>query len=55
MILSILCFSDWHRKYGEELYDHSIDAEENMNLFDRNEYYDIKIQLKNFLRSKIDN
>lgn len=47
--------SDWHRFYGEELYDHSIDPDEYMNLYDRREFAALKSQLKHLLRSKVDN
>lgn len=46
---------DWNRFYGEELYDHSIDPDEYMNLYDRYEFVAIKLQLKHILRSKLDN
>lgn len=44
---------DWHRFYGEELYDHSIDPNELINLHDRNEYQDLKLKLKKVLRDRI--
>ena len=47
--------SDWNRFYGEELYDHSIDPDEYINLYDRYEFAAIKLQLKHLLRTKLDN
>ncbi|XP_031631484.1 iduronate 2-sulfatase isoform X2 [Contarinia nasturtii] len=46
---------NWHKYYGEELYDHSIDPEENLNLVNRHEFDAIKLQLKHLLRSKLEN
>lgn len=48
-------FSDWHKRYGEELYDHSIDPDENLNLAHRYELAAIKLQLYRILRKKLDN
>lgn len=47
--------SDWHKRYGEELYDHSIDPDENMNLANRHEFAALKLQLYRILRNKLDN
>lgn len=46
---------DWNRYYGEELYDHTIDPDEYINLYDRHEFAAIKLQLKHLLRTKLDN
>lgn len=46
---------DWHKRYGEEMYDHSIDPDENMNLANRNEFNTLKLQLYHILRNKLDN
>lgn len=46
---------DWNRFYGEELYDHTIDPDEYINLYDRHEFAAIKLQLKHLLRTKLDN
>lgn len=46
---------DWNRFYGEELYDHTTDPDEYINLYDRQEFAAIKLQLKNLLRTKLDN
>lgn len=49
---SISYFSDWQKMYGEELYDHSIDRDENMNLAYRQGFEDIKNKLKQQLMKK---
>jgi iduronate 2-sulfatase len=43
---------NWHQMYGEELYDHSIDSDEYMNLADRQSIDSLKVALKRILRSK---
>lgn len=49
----ILNFSiDWQKIYGEELYDHSIDGDENMNLAHRQGFEDIKNKLRQQLMKK---
>lgn len=44
--------SVWQNVYGEELYDHSTDAEENTNLAKHENYQEIKKHLKNMLEQK---
>ncbi|XP_058054448.1 iduronate 2-sulfatase [Anopheles bellator] len=43
---------DWSTVHGEELYDHQIDANENLNLADRPQLDQIKNYLKRTLRAK---
>ncbi|XP_052899267.1 iduronate 2-sulfatase [Anopheles moucheti] len=43
---------DWSTIYGEELYDHSIDPQENMNLSDRTPLMTIKDSLRMKLKEK---
>lgn len=45
-------FIDWRKIYGEELYDHSIDGDENINLAHHFGFEDIKIELRNRLMGK---
>lgn len=53
MIELIYCrFTDWRKIYGEELYDHSFDGEENINLANRYGFEDIKNELRNRLMQK---
>lgn len=54
MIISYFSL-DWNRFYGEELYDHAMDPDEYINLYDRHEFAAIKLQLKHLLRTKLDN
>uniref|UniRef100_A0A182JRP6 Sulfatase N-terminal domain-containing protein n=1 Tax=Anopheles christyi TaxID=43041 RepID=A0A182JRP6_9DIPT len=43
---------DWSKIYGEELYDHSIDPQENMNLIDREPLAAVKDALRMKLKEK---
>lgn len=43
-------FADWNRIFGEELYDHRFDADENINLVNRKELNTIRTTLKKQLR-----
>ncbi|XP_039443397.1 iduronate 2-sulfatase [Culex pipiens pallens] len=43
---------DWSQLYGEELYDHSIDPKENLNLLDRPQLGEVKSWLKLRLQQK---
>ena len=46
-------FTDWERIFGEELYDHSFDPEENINLINRSsELNQIRDQLKRQMMKK---
>lgn len=45
-------FIDWRKIHGEELYDHSIDGDENINLAHRYGFEDVKNELKNRLMLK---
>lgn len=45
--------SDWRKSYGEELYDHSIDPQETMNLAGRTELATIKLNLKKLLKQTV--
>lgn len=40
-----ISISDWRKIYGEELYDHRFDGEENINLADRYGFEEIKKRL----------
>ncbi|GAB0089992.1 iduronate 2-sulfatase [Sergentomyia squamirostris] len=43
---------DWNMVYGEELYDHSIDSEENINLATRSQFDKIKMIFMDILKAK---
>lgn len=47
-----LSFADWSIVYGEEMYDHLIDEQENLNLADRPQLQLIKDSLKAILQAK---
>lgn len=47
-----LFFADWRKLYGEELYDHNLDGDENINLAHRAGFEDIKNELRNRLMRK---
>lgn len=51
MLIKLL-FLDWQKIFGEELYDHSIDKDENINLAHRQGFEDIKNKLKEQLMKK---
>lgn len=42
-------FSDWRKIFGEELYDHSSDDSENINLANQLDFDSIKVELRNRL------
>lgn len=51
VILSYLShIVDFNTVYGEELYDHSFDPDENMNLALRRQFKDFKAELLKLLR-----
>ncbi|XP_055701276.1 iduronate 2-sulfatase [Phlebotomus papatasi] len=43
---------NWDKIFGEELYDHSLDPEENINLASRTQLNDIKMYLRSILKEK---
>ncbi|XP_045459422.1 iduronate 2-sulfatase [Melitaea cinxia] len=45
---------DWNKLYGIELYDHDLDEEESINVYDKHKYKNVKIQLSHLLRSHVD-
>jgi len=46
-------FTDWEKIFGEELYDHSFDPDENINLINRSpELNQIRDQLKKQMMKK---
>lgn len=45
---------DWNKLYGIELYDHGLDEEESINVYDKHKYKNVKIQLSHLLRSHVD-
>lgn len=44
--------ADWRKIYGEELYDHGFDGDENINLAHRYGFEEIKSELQNRLMLK---
>lgn len=51
-ILSVLNISDWKRLYGEELYDHTFDSGENLNLVNRPEMKGIRRSLRRLAKQR---
>lgn len=49
----LVSHSDWNITYGEELYDHSIDPDEMMNLATRSPFIELTLQLNKLLREKL--
>lgn len=52
LILQKFFIADWRKIHGEELYDHSFDSQENINLAHRNGFEAIRSQLKDQLMKK---
>lgn len=43
---------DWKKQFGEELYDHTFDAGENLNLVNRAEMKGIRKSLRRLLKQR---